>query len=139
GDTGWTTPVNLGYPINTHKDEISLFVSPDGKRGYYASEREEEGQLRSQLVVFPIPADTLVKSKASYISGTVRDAATRLPLRGQLKMSNLADTSDVYFVHSDSLSGKYFLVLTQGHEYAILVQSVGYLFEVFTFTAPAST
>lgn len=139
GDTSWTVPVNLGYPVNTHKDEISLFVSPDGKRGYYASEREVEGQLQSHLVVFPIPADTLVKSKASYISGTVRDAVTGMPLRGQLKMTNLADTSDVYFAHSDSLTGKYFLVLAQGHEYAMLAHSAGYLFEDFTFTAPEST
>ena len=33
----WKNPVNIGYPINTVADEISLFVSTDGKSAYFAS------------------------------------------------------------------------------------------------------
>ena len=33
----WTTPVNIGYPINSEKDELDFFVSLDGKTGYFAS------------------------------------------------------------------------------------------------------
>ncbi|MBK7855068.1 MAG: PD40 domain-containing protein [Bacteroidetes bacterium] len=33
----WSKPVNLGYPINTDKDELGFFVSTDGKKGYFAS------------------------------------------------------------------------------------------------------
>jgi outer membrane protein OmpA-like peptidoglycan-associated protein len=32
-------PVNLGYPINTPEDEAGFFVSLDGKRGYFSSNK----------------------------------------------------------------------------------------------------
>ncbi|MDR3047544.1 MAG: hypothetical protein LBU51_08050, partial [Bacteroidales bacterium] len=37
----WTTPVNLGYPINSEKDEVNFFVSLDGKTGYFSSNNIE--------------------------------------------------------------------------------------------------
>jgi tetratricopeptide (TPR) repeat protein len=37
----WSEPLNLGYPINTHKNENSLLVSPDGELAYFASDRKE--------------------------------------------------------------------------------------------------
>ncbi|MBC8474700.1 MAG: OmpA family protein [Cryomorphaceae bacterium] len=33
----WQKPINIGYPINTVADEISLFVSTDGNQAYFAS------------------------------------------------------------------------------------------------------
>lgn len=36
----WSTPINLGYPVNTPDDEISFQISADQRLGYYASIRE---------------------------------------------------------------------------------------------------
>lgn len=36
-DGKWTTPKNIGYPINTEADEIGVFVSTDGTLAYYSS------------------------------------------------------------------------------------------------------
>ena len=36
----WSSPVNLGYPINSEKNEISFVVSSDGKKGYISSDRD---------------------------------------------------------------------------------------------------
>lgn len=36
-DGKWTTPKNIGYPINTEADEIGLFVSTDGTLAYFSS------------------------------------------------------------------------------------------------------
>jgi len=36
----WSEPENLGYPVNTPDDEIYFQVTPDGRRGYFASVRE---------------------------------------------------------------------------------------------------
>ena len=36
-DGKWTTPKNIGVPINTEKDEIGFFSSIDGHLGYFAS------------------------------------------------------------------------------------------------------
>lgn len=37
----WTTPENLGYPINTPDDDVYFVMMSDGKTGYYASVRED--------------------------------------------------------------------------------------------------
>jgi hypothetical protein len=52
----WTFPKNLGYPLNNHDDQVSLFVTADGKKGYYAHE-EKDGRryLSSKLYEFNIP------------------------------------------------------------------------------------
>ena len=36
----WSTPQNLGYPINSEKNEISFVVSSDGKKGYISTDRD---------------------------------------------------------------------------------------------------
>ena len=35
----WGKPQNLGYPINTEKDEIGLMVTLDGQQAYFASNK----------------------------------------------------------------------------------------------------
>lgn len=37
----WSEPVNLGFPINTPDNDIYFVSTRDGKRGYYASARED--------------------------------------------------------------------------------------------------
>ncbi len=37
----WSTPENLGYPLNSPDDDIYYVMSKDGKTGYYASVRED--------------------------------------------------------------------------------------------------
>ncbi len=36
----WATPVNLRYPINSPKDDFSIFYNVSGKSGYFASNRD---------------------------------------------------------------------------------------------------
>ncbi len=40
-DGKWTTPVNLGYPINTLGDEMMFTISADGQTGYYVTKRDD--------------------------------------------------------------------------------------------------
>lgn len=37
----WSEPENLGFPINTPDDDVFFVSTEDGKRGYYASVRED--------------------------------------------------------------------------------------------------
>ena len=38
-DEEWGKPQNLGYPINTERDEIGLMVTLDGRQAYFASNK----------------------------------------------------------------------------------------------------
>ena len=36
----WSEAENIGYPINTPADDVSFWLSPDGKTGYYSSAKK---------------------------------------------------------------------------------------------------
>src|SRR5690606_258080 len=36
----WTTPENIGFPINTVNDDIYFVLAADGKTGYYSSSQQ---------------------------------------------------------------------------------------------------
>lgn len=38
-DGTWTTPVNIGYPLNTVDDDIYFVTSADGRLGYFSSDK----------------------------------------------------------------------------------------------------
>jgi len=40
-DGTFSSPENLGYPFNSKKDDFSFFISEDGKRGFFSSNREK--------------------------------------------------------------------------------------------------
>ncbi len=39
GEKGFSEPINLGHGINSQYDDFSFFLKPDGKSGYFASNR----------------------------------------------------------------------------------------------------
>lgn len=39
GNNDWTSPENLGYPINTVSDDFALILEEDGRSGYFTSDR----------------------------------------------------------------------------------------------------
>ena len=63
-DETWGKPVNLGYPINSYKDETGIFINAQGNAAYFASDRpggfggldiycfELEESLRPEPILF---------------------------------------------------------------------------------------
>jgi OmpA-OmpF porin, OOP family len=136
----WSNPVNLGSPINTHEDQFSLFITADGKKGYYSHEEARPaGYSVSFLYEIEIPEDQQVKFKSNYVKGVVRDKKTKKPLLAKIELINLKENEVESLVESDSLSGKYLMILTQGSEYALYVNKKGYLFRSLNFNYSAIT
>jgi len=38
-DGTWSTPVNIGYPLNTVDDDVFFVTTADGRRGYFSSDK----------------------------------------------------------------------------------------------------
>ena len=53
--TNWKEPINLGYPINDHKNQNSLIVSSDGKTAYFNS--SIDGYGLDDIFYFDLPED----------------------------------------------------------------------------------
>jgi len=129
----WSPPKNLGYPINTADDQVSLFITADGKRGYYSYEQKGTGQYKSILYEFEVPEAIRIINKSNYITGKILDVETREPLGAMVELFDINADSLKSRVTSDSLTGEYLQVLTEGSEYALYVNRPGYLFESLRF------
>lgn len=125
-DGTWSTPMNLGYPINTKNDENSLMVSPDGEIGFFASDREGGfGDL--DIYYFEMPA-SLKPIKTLYFEGLVTDAVTKKPIPGKFQLIDMKTGKEVIRSEADAINGEFTVSLPVGKEYAVNVSYPGYNF-----------
>jgi OmpA-OmpF porin, OOP family len=131
---GWSNPRNIGSPINNHDDQFSLFITADGKRAYYSHEEtKEDGRSYSKIFEAEIPEESWLKFRSNYVKGIVRDRETKQLLSARIELIDLATNKVESLVESDSVTGSYLMVLTQGAEYALYVTRPGYLFKSLNF------
>ncbi len=122
----WGIPINLGYPINTHKDESSILVSPDGDLAYFASDRPEGfGEL--DLYSFHLP-ENVQPQKITYFKGIVYNAQTQEHLRASFELIDIENGRQITNSFSDSEDGSFSFVLNLGRDYLLNVSRPGYLF-----------
>jgi len=128
-DGNWSTPTNLGYPINTNDNEASVAISSNGVDGYIASDRaDSHGNLDIYKINLPEAARA---NKTYYLNGLIRDAISLKELAGTVKLTDYSDVAKFMIVNVDS-SGKFVLALpyfdslgiqinSPNHEYASLL------------------
>lgn len=130
----WSFAKNLGYPINNQDDQVSLFVSADGKKGYFAhEERKGNKYISSLLYEFDFPEEIAVKHKSNYLKGVVYDAKTKQPLEARIELFNLNGGALETVMKSDRKDGSYLTVLTEGDSYGLYINRDGYLFKSLYF------
>ncbi len=131
----WTSPNNLGYPVNNHENQVGLFVTTDGKRGYYTSESVEMGtqNYAAVLKVFEMPAEIQPKIKSNFVKGYVYDAKTNAKLESNIELFDLTSNAKQASITSDPQTGEYLFVLNQGSEYALGVTKKDYAYKSITF------
>jgi len=131
----WNNPENLGYPLNTFEDQVALFVTSDGKKAYYALERDQEDKYRrAKIVEIEVPESLQAKFKAtSFLKGIVYDAQTKQKLQADIELIALKNNELVSKISSDAQTGTFTSVLTIGGDYAVFVSKKGYFFKSLNF------
>ncbi|MDQ3190941.1 MAG: OmpA family protein [Bacteroidota bacterium] len=166
GPTGkWSTPVNLGYPVNTPDDDVFFVLSASGKHGYYSSFRPDgEGEKDNYMITFLGPEKQLVlntednlmasiaepvrervieqeviveAAKITILKGVISDAMTQIPLEADIELIDNDKNIVLANFKSNNKSGKYLLSLPSGKNYGIAVKVEGYLFHSENFNIPA--
>lgn len=133
----WSVPKNLGYPVNTPEDQISLFVTTSGERAYYSLDSyDRSGLPLSFIYSFDMPPEISVSNRSFYVKGTIRDKETELPLKARVELLDVNTNELISVVSSDSVFGEYIMILTEGYEYALYVERPGYIFESRNFNLP---
>ena len=136
-DGSWGKPENLGYPINTFRDERGLLVAPKGDVAYISSDREG-GFGGLDLYKFELHKDVR-PLQISYVKGIVSDAITGQLLEAGVEIIDLKSGEAVIRSSSERGTGEFIASLTAGKDYALNVSREGYLFysEHFSCKNPA--
>lgn len=134
-DGSWGTPVNMGYPINTPKDESGFFVSTEGKNAYMASARDS-GKGRLDIYSLELP-ESLRPQPATYLSIKVQDKETYKTLSSNFQIIDITDNKVILSGTTDH-EGKIVTPLPAGKNYMLLIDKNAYLpySENFAFAAP---
>lgn len=127
----WQQAENLGYPINTHNDENSLHVGPDGEIALFASDREG-GFGGLDLYSFTLPK-SVRPVPVTYAEGVVVDDLTGKPVEARLELFDVDGLEAAMKFKSDPLDGTFLLSLPTGKTYGLSVKAEGYLYHSENF------
>ncbi len=161
----WSTPENLGYPINSPDDDIDFVLSASGKHAYYSAFRSDGfGEKDIYVITFVTPKhpilnteDNLLASVAepiketsiaqkveipvvavSILKGSIFDAVTNKPLEADIELVDNSLNQVIASFKSNSATGKFLVSLPAGKNYGIAVKKEGYLFHSENFDIPAA-
>lgn len=124
-DGTWSSPVNLGYPINTHNEEVGFIVNARGNRAYYSTNRREGTD--TDIYTFDMP-EKMRPNPVSYITGRVYDSRNMKGLEARFQLLDLGSGKLVMESVSNPGEGNYLVSLPAGAAYAFNVSQPGYLF-----------
>lgn len=138
GDDGkFQKPKNLGYPINTFGDEISMFVGACSGKAYISSDKPG-GLGRMDIYSFDLYAD-IAPARVTYIKGVISDKATNKGLGAECKLIDLKTKKVYATVNADPKDGSYLVCLPSGGDYALQIAKDGYLFYSANFSLPPNS
>ncbi len=125
-DGTWSKPKNIGYPINSPEDEVGFFVSTDGKKGFFASNKYN-GKGGWDLYSFDL-YDAARPDRVLFIKGNVKSESTAEPLKAHIELKNL-ETKKISEIPMDSLTGDYVAVAPFSSDYIMTVKKADHVYE----------
>jgi len=123
-DGTWNKPKNLGYPINTHGDEIGLIVNARGDKAYFSSDRLSESG--KDIYKFELYKEARPQP-VSYMTGKVFNKETAKPLTAKFELIDIK-SADVVMEAFSGKDGSFLVCIPTNKDYALNVSKEGFLF-----------
>jgi outer membrane protein OmpA-like peptidoglycan-associated protein len=139
----WGKPENMGYPINTQRDEGSLIISLDGKKGMMASDRKYKNTKSVSVFSDKDKSDWISDAETdiyefelyeaarpkvvTYVKGKVYDVTNFQNLRAKVEITDIA-TNELISTTVSDWKGEFLLCLPAGKSYAFTVNRAKYAF-----------
>ncbi len=121
----WAEPENIGYPINTYRDEIGLIVNAKGDMAYFSSDiSDSSGKDIYQFDLYKEARPDMV----SYLQGKVYDGGNHKALKASFELFDLKDGSLIARSFSDFRNGEFLICLPTNRNYMLNVSHPDYLF-----------
>jgi len=113
----WSTPYNVGKPVNSAQDDKFYVVSSDGERGYYSSEKKDGKGLQDIYMVEPglFGKPTALVLVTGYVTYDNAPVKAEILVRSKINKKDFSGT-----FNSNSVNGGYLVNLPSGNEYEII-------------------
>lgn len=116
---------NMGYPINTYRDDMGLTISSIGDIAYFSSARDSERGLD----IFSFNLDRgLQPHPVTYVKATVTNKKTKEPVAAEIELVNLNSKFEKSRIQRADEKGQVMLALPLRRNYAFNVSEDGFLF-----------
>lgn len=122
----WQEPKNIGYPINSFEDDLGFFVSTDGLRGYFASNKFE-GFGGWDLYSFDL-YEGARPEKVLFVKGDIRNEWDEGYKDTRVELKNVA-SKKVRDIPVDTVTGEYVAAVLFRDDYILTVKNKGYVNE----------
>ena len=119
----WSNPKNIGYPINTTDDDVFYWVTPDGRRAYYAS-HQSKSIGNNDIFIINLPESHV--RNLTVLTGIAADIKGGILKNAEISVfdKNTGELVGTYM--PDKITGEYLIILPKGKEYDISVAAEGY-------------
>lgn len=118
----WTEPYNIGKPVNTNQHDVFYWVSADGERAYYSSERKDGYGLQDIYLVEPgmfgKPTALIMLNGVVYTDDQAGEA--QIKIRSKLSKRDFSGAFT-----ANSVTGEYLVNLPAGNEFEVVFSSKG--------------
>jgi outer membrane protein OmpA-like peptidoglycan-associated protein/tetratricopeptide (TPR) repeat protein len=118
----WSFPKNIGFPINSEKDDIGFFVSTDGKTAYFSSNKISD-QGGWDLYSFPLYRGAR-PNRVLLLKGEVVDENGEPVENAYVEIKSL-ESNNVEKIEINQNDGKYVGLVTLSDEEDVLVTVKG--------------
>lgn len=121
----FSSPVNLGVPINTEEDEHGFMVSTDGHYGYFSSNLDQKGL---DIFYFDLPVEARPE-EVIFVKGSIDSKDENAAKGMSIELKNMATNQVVEGVVDES-SGEYVAVISakESEDVMMMAKKEGYAF-----------
>ena len=128
-DGQWSEPKNIGYPLNTCRDEIGFVVNAYGDKAYFSSNgQEKNGRGREIYQITLQEGNYKPMKRMKYARGKIVDAETKQPVMAQIDVYSIKNNKKVFKSISDPKTGDFVSCVPDGEDAGVNVDRKGYLF-----------
>ena len=133
----WSSPENMGYPVNTTANDNYFTLIADGTRGYFSSDRKG-GSGGQDIYYIDMPDATNIP--LTMIKGKILNSETGKPIPTKIYLIDNTTNKKLDFVYNpDPETGNYLVILPPNKNYDMIIESEGFLPYTLNINVPNQT
>ena len=128
----FSSPENLGLPINDHLDQVALFITAQKDYAYFTELTSgENGNDRSLLYRFKFPESIYLGENLTVTGGKVFNSKTGEPIDATLSLVSLTNDSTLYQFKADGKTGDFMMLYPEKSISGLYVEKKGFLPKIY--------